>query len=57
MFKAQNDLTIWFTDDENCIPVLVKMDIRIVGAVYLKLIQYENTANPFIFLTSKKDSK
>ena len=54
MFKAQNDLTIWFTDDENCIPVLVKMDIRIVGAVYLKLIQYENTANPFMLLATKK---
>jgi len=53
MFKSPNDLTIWFTDDDNCIPVLVKMDIRIVGAVYLKLIQYENTANPFIPLTKK----
>jgi hypothetical protein len=54
MFKAPNDLTLWFTDDENCIPVLVKMDIRIVGAVYLKLIHYENTANPFILLATKK---
>ena len=57
MFKSSNDLAIWLTDDDNCIPIMVRMDIRIVGAVYLKLIQYENTANPLIFLTSKKDSK
>lgn len=50
MFKTPDDLTIWFTDDENCIPVLVRMDIRIVGAVYLKLISYENTLNPSLFL-------
>jgi len=54
MFKAPNDLTIWFSDDDNCIPVLVRMDIRIVGAVYLKLIEYEHTANPFEFLTDRK---
>jgi len=55
-FKSANDLTIWLTNDDNCIPVLVRMDIRIVGAVYLKLINYENTANPVMFLTSKKHS-
>ena len=48
MFKKQDDLTIWFTDDDNCLPVLIRMDIRIVGAVYLKLIKYENIANPLI---------
>lgn len=50
MFKSSNDLTIWFSDDDNCLPVLVKMDIRIVGAVYLKLIKFENTAYPSGFL-------
>ena len=54
MFKESNDLTIWLTDDDNCVPVMIRMDIRIVGAVYLKLIQYENTANPLIFLASRK---
>jgi len=48
MFKKQDDLTIWFTDDDNRLPVSVRMDIRIVGAVYLKLIKYENIANPLI---------
>jgi hypothetical protein len=49
MFKAQDDLTIWFTDDANRLPVLVRMDIRIVGSVYLKLIEYKNNANPLMF--------
>jgi len=49
MFKAKDDLTVWFTDDGNCIPVLVKMDIRYIGAVYLELIKYQNTVNPMIF--------
>lgn len=47
MFKSPDDLTIWFTDDNNRLPVLVRMDIRIVGAVLLKLIKYENLLSPF----------
>jgi len=57
MFKSSNDLTIWLSDDDNCVPVSIEMDIRIVGKIHLKLIQYEHTANPLIFLTPKKDSK
>jgi uncharacterized protein YndB with AHSA1/START domain len=49
MFKSPDDLTVWFTDDDNRLPVMVKMDIRIVGAVYLKLIGYENILNPLVF--------
>jgi hypothetical protein len=49
MFKSPRDLTIWFTDDDNCIPVLVRMDIRVVGAVYLKLIKYENIVSPTLY--------
>lgn len=49
MFKTRDDLTIWFTDDDNCLPVLVKMDIRIVGSVILKLISFENTVHPPAF--------
>lgn len=48
MFKSPDDLTIWFTDDDNRLPVMVKMDIRIVGAVFLKLIKYENILNPLV---------
>ena len=49
MFKTQDDLTIWFSDDGNCLPVLVRMDIRLVGSVLLKLVKYENIVNPFMF--------
>lgn len=49
MFKKQDDLTIWLTDDGNRIPVLIRMDIRIVGIVNLKLVNYENIANPLAF--------
>ncbi len=45
MFKSKDDLTIWFTDDGNFLPVLVRMDIRIVGSVILKLVKYENIMN------------
>ena len=48
MFKTQDDLTIWFTDDGNYLPVLVRMEIRVVGAVILKLIKYQNIVNPLI---------
>lgn len=46
MFKTPDDLTVWFTDDENCLPVIVQMDVRVVGSVLLKLTQYENIVNP-----------
>ena len=45
MFNSEDDMTIWFSDDEKCLPVQVKMDIRIVGAVFLKLVDYENPAD------------
>lgn len=49
MFKRSDDLTIWLTDDGNHIPVLIRLDIRIVGTVNLKLVKYENIANPLAF--------
>lgn len=54
MFKTPDDVSIWLTDDANCIPVSIEMDIRIVGKIHLKLTKYENIANPSTFLTSKK---
>lgn len=48
MFKTPNDVSIWVTDDGNYLPVLIEMDIRIVGKIHLKLINYENIVNPMI---------
>jgi hypothetical protein len=50
LFKGQDDLAIWFSDDASRLPVLVMMEIRFVGTVLLKLIKYENTANQMVFL-------
>ncbi len=36
IFKRPDDASIWFTDDDNCFPIMVKMDIRIVGKVFFK---------------------
>lgn len=49
MFKRSDDMTVWLTDDGNRIPVLIRMDIRIVGNVNLKLVNYEHVANPLKF--------
>jgi hypothetical protein len=49
MFNKPDDLTVWFTNDDNCLPVLVQMDVRIVGSVLLKLIKYENLKNSITF--------
>ncbi|MHB9143174.1 MAG: DUF3108 domain-containing protein [Paludibacter sp.] len=49
IFKKKDDLTIWLTDDGNRIPVLIRMDIRIVGLVNLKLVSFNNICNPLIF--------
>jgi hypothetical protein len=48
MFKTPDDVSIWLTDDVNCIPILIEMDIRIVGKIHLKLMKYENINTPFI---------
>lgn len=48
MFKTPDDVSIWVTDDGNYLPVLIEMDIRIVGKIHLKLISYENIVNPMI---------
>jgi hypothetical protein len=48
MFSTQDDLDIWFTDDESCLPVLVRLDLRVVGAVLMKLIKNENLSDPLL---------
>lgn len=49
VFKHKDDLTMWLSDDGNYIPILIRLDIRIVGAIDLYLTKYEHTANPLIF--------
>jgi hypothetical protein len=54
MFKKSDDLTIWLTNDGNRIPVLIRMDIRIVGKVKLKLVKYET--NMFAGITNTNEN-
>lgn len=48
MFKKPDDVMIWFTGDKNCLPVAIRMNIRNVGTVHLKLIDFENISNLLI---------
>jgi hypothetical protein len=49
VFKDDEALTLWVTDDDNKMPIMVESDI-FVGAIKAELISYENIKNP---LTSK----
>lgn len=41
VFKSEDDMTAWFTDDKNFIPVRVRFEL-IVGSLRCDLDQYAN---------------
>jgi hypothetical protein len=41
IFKSEDDMSFWITDDENLVPVLIEFDL-IVGSVKCELIDYKN---------------
>ncbi|MFP5471285.1 MAG: DUF3108 domain-containing protein [Bacteroidia bacterium] len=45
VFKSEEDLNVWITDDGNKIPLLAKAKI-LVGSIKMELTKYENLANP-----------
>tara|TARA_R110002072_G_scaffold55679_8_gene144819 strand:- start:147 stop:947 length:801 start_codon:yes stop_codon:yes gene_type:complete len=45
VFKTNEDLTFYITNDENKIPVLVKANVKI-GSLKMELVDYKNLANP-----------
>lgn len=49
VFKSDDDLEVWITDDENKIPVLAKAKI-LVGSVKMQLTDYEGLSNPIAIL-------
>jgi len=51
VFDEDYPMTLWVSDDQNRIPVLLESEV-IIGAVKIELVEYENLANP---LTSKLD--
>lgn len=46
VFKAQESVTIWITDDANKIPIKMKASLA-VGSLRAELEKYEGLANPF----------
>lgn len=49
IFKSEDDLTIWITDDENKIPIVAKAKIQ-VGSLKMHLVKFENLKNPLAFV-------
>jgi len=45
LFKDEEDLNVWITDDGNHIPVLVRAKV-LVGSIKMELTDYEGLANP-----------
>ncbi len=45
IFKEEEDMTVWITDDKNKIPVLAKAKV-LVGSIKMELVEYNNLANP-----------
>ena len=45
VFKTEEDMSVWFSEDDNFLPVKIRFDI-FVGAVTCDLVSYEGLANP-----------
>jgi len=45
VFKTEDDMSVWFSDDDNFLPVKIRFDI-FVGAVTVDLASYEGLVNP-----------
>lgn len=46
VFKSQNDMLLWISDDKNKIPIKIYSAIS-VGAIYIDLFRYSGLKNPF----------
>ena len=45
IFKKEEDLTVWVTDDANHLPILARAKI-LIGAVEMEVTKYNGLANP-----------
>jgi hypothetical protein len=48
VFKEEEDLTVWVSDDRNRIPVRLQAEV-LVGSIKMDLKNYENLAHPLAF--------
>lgn len=46
VFKNEDDMLVWFSNDKNFLPVRVRFNI-FVGSVYCDLIEHKNLLHPF----------
>ncbi len=49
IFKKEDDMTVWMSDDKNMIPVKVSFEMW-VGAFVIELTAFENTKSPLRFI-------
>lgn len=45
IFKAEEDMIVWITDDKNRIPILAQAKV-LVGSIKMQLVKYDNLAHP-----------
>ena len=45
IFKAEEDMIVWITDDKNRIPILAQAKF-LVGSIKMQLVKYDNLAHP-----------
>lgn len=45
VFKSEDDLSVWISDDQNKIPLLAKAKI-LVGSIKMEVVEYKNLAGP-----------
>ena len=50
VFKTEDDLEVWISDDENKLPIMCKAKI-LVGSIKVELMEYEGLANPLAKLS------
>ena len=53
LFKTEEDMSVWFTRDDNFLPVKIRFDI-FVGSVQVDMINYNGLSHEFKSLKEKK---
>jgi hypothetical protein len=53
MFESEDDMTIWFSDDKNMVPVKVRFDL-VVGSLRMELTEYANLKYPLAIITEHR---
>ena len=45
VFKEEEDMTLWVSDDQNKVPIRLKTDL-LVGSIEMDLVEYKNLVQP-----------